>query len=87
VVLVARAGLGTLNHTGLSLRLLESRRIPVLAVVLSRSSPVPDPSIEDNAAWLARRHGVRVLGPVPYLADPARRRRAFRTALRPLLAH
>jgi dethiobiotin synthetase len=85
VVLVARAGLGTLNHTGLSLRLLESRRIPVLAVVLSRSSPVPDPSIEDNAAWLARRHGVRVLGPVPYLADTARRRRAFRTALGPLL--
>jgi len=86
VVLVARAGLGTLNHTGLSLRLLESRRIPVLAVVLSRSSPVRDPSVEDNAAWLARRHGVRVLGPVPYLADPARRRRAFRTVLRPLVA-
>jgi dethiobiotin synthetase len=86
VVLVARAGLGTLNHTGLSLRLLESRRIPVLAVVLSRSSPVRDPSVEDNAAWLARRHGVRVLGPVPYLPDPARRRRAFRTVLRPLLA-
>jgi len=85
VVLVARAGLGTLNHTGLSLRLLESRRIPVLAVVLSRSSPVRDPSVEDNAGWLARRHGVRVIGPVPYLPDPARRRRAFRTALRPLL--
>ena len=85
VVLVARAGLGTLNHTGLSLRLLESRRIPVLAVVLSRSSPVRDPSVEDNAGWLARRHGVRVIGPVPYLPDPARRRHAFRTALRPLL--
>ena len=83
---MARAGLGTLNHTGLSLRLLESRRIPVLAVVLSRSSPVRDPSVEDNAAWLARRHGVRVLGPVPYLPDPARRRRAFRTVLRPLLS-
>src|SRR5262249_43739979 len=51
VVLVARAGLGTLNHTGLSLRLLASRRIPVLAVVLSRSSPGPDPSVEDNADW------------------------------------
>jgi dethiobiotin synthetase len=87
VVLVARAGLGTLNHTGLSLRLLDSRRMPVLAVVLSRSSPVRDASVEDNAAWLARRHGVRVLGPVPYLRDPARRRRAFRTVLRPLLGH
>jgi len=85
VVLVARAGLGTLNHTGLSLGLLEARGIPVRAVVLSRNSPVKDPSIEDNATWLARRHGVTVLGPVPYLEDPQRRRRAFRTVLRPLL--
>ena len=85
VVLVARAGLGTLNHTGLSLRLLESRGIPVRAVVLSRGSPVRDPSVEDNAAWLAERHGVPVLGPVPYIEDAVRRRRAFRTVLRPLL--
>ena len=85
VLLVARAGLGTLNHTGLSLCLLASRRIPVLGVVLSRSSPDRDPSVEDNADWLAARHGVRVLGPVPYLPDPVRRRRAFRMAVRPLL--
>ncbi len=85
VVLVARAGLGTLNHTGLSLRLLEARGIPVRAVVLSRSSPVKDPSVEDNATWLARRHGVTVLGPVPYLENPERRRRAFRAVVRPLL--
>jgi len=85
VLLVARAGLGTLNHTGLSLRLLESRGIPVRAVVLSRSSPVRDPSVEDNASWLAERHRVPVLGPVPYIDEPARRRRAFRAVLRPLL--
>lgn len=85
VILVARAGLGTLNHTGLSIRLLEARRIPVRAVVLSRTSPVRDPSVEDNATWLGRRHGVPVLGPVPFIEDPARRRRAFRTVLRPLL--
>ena len=85
VLLVARAGLGTLNHTGLSLRLLEARRIPVRAVVLSRSSPLRDPSIEDNATWLARRHGVPVLGPVPFIEDAAHRRRAFRSVLRPLL--
>jgi dethiobiotin synthetase len=85
VVLVARAGLGTLNHTGLCLQLLATRSIPVRAVVLSCGSPARDPSIEDNAAWLSRRHGVPVLGPVPYIADPARRRRAFREVVRPLL--
>ena len=85
VLVVARAGLGTLNHTGLSLRLLASRGIPVRAVVLSRSSAARDPSVEDNAAWLAARHAIPVLGPVPYIEDPARRRRAFRAVLRPLL--
>ncbi|HUM10967.1 MAG TPA: dethiobiotin synthase, partial [Myxococcaceae bacterium] len=68
-----------------SLRLLASRRIPVRAVVLCRGSPARDPSVEDNAAWVAERHGVPVLGPVPYIEDAARRRRAFRTVLRPLL--
>jgi len=85
VLLVARAGLGTLNHTGLSLHLLAGRRIPVHAVLLSASTPQPDPSMRDNAAWIARRHGVLVLGPVPHLPDPAPRRRAFRKALAPLL--
>jgi dethiobiotin synthetase len=85
VVLVARAGLGTMNHAGLSLQLLEARGIPVRAVVLSRSTPGRDPSIEDNAKWLAKRHRLPVLGPVPYLDDPERRRRAFQAVLRPLL--
>ena len=85
VVLVARAGLGTLNHTGLSLHLLRSRGITVKAVVLSRSSPARDPSVKDNAEWLTRRHRVPVLGPVPYREDPVRRRAAFRRALGPLL--
>lgn len=86
VVLVARAGLGTLNHTGLSLELLKRRRIPVLAVILSRSTPNRDTSEVDNASWLSRRHKVRVVGPVPFLEDPARRHRAFRRALAPVVS-
>lgn len=85
VVLVARAGLGTLNHVALSLEALAQRRARVLAVVLSRGTPAADPSLKDNAPWLARRHRVLVLGPVPYLEDARRRREAFRRALAPLL--
>ncbi len=85
VLLVARAGLGTLNHTGLSLRALADRRIPVRAVVLSQGTPGPDASVRDNAAELRRRHRVEVLGPVPFRADALVRRRAFRRVLRPLL--
>lgn len=85
VLLVARAGLGTLNHTGLSLGALAARGIPVLGVLLVRTSRRGDPSERDNPALLAALYGVRVLGPVPWTRDPARRRAAFRRALRPLV--
>jgi len=85
VVLVARAGLGTLNHTGLSLLALRARRIRVRAVVLVRSSPARDPSLHDNARWIERRFAAQVLGPVPFVRDATERRSVFLKALRPLL--
>jgi dethiobiotin synthetase len=85
VLLVARPGLGTLNHVALSLEALERRRVSVRAVLLSTGTEVSDPSEKDNPAELAACHGVKVLGPVPFVADPARRREAFRRALVPLL--
>ena len=86
VILVARSGLGTLNHTALSMDALAARKIAVLAVVLVSSTGGRDPSEEDNAAIIAKRHGVKVLGPVPFVPDSARRRTAFRRVLRPLVA-
>lgn len=84
-LLVARAGLGTLNHTALSLDLLQARGVEVLGVVLSQTVEQGDPSEDDNAQWIERRHGVRVFGPVPYLENAEQRRDAFRRALAPLL--
>lgn len=83
VVLVARAGLGTLNHTGLSMEALARRKLKVAAIVLSRSSEARDLSEKDNPRILHERYRVPVLGPVLYVPDPARRRAAFRKALRP----
>jgi len=59
VLLVARSGLGTLNHTLLSLEALARRRIPVLGLVLN------GPSHADNPRTLAQ------LGGVPVLAELA----------------
>jgi dethiobiotin synthetase len=84
VLLVARAGLGTLNHTALSIEALERRRIGVVAVLLSRATAAADPSERDNAAELRRRHGVRVLGPLPFIASASKRHAAFRAVLGPL---
>jgi dethiobiotin synthetase len=56
VLLVARSGLGTLNHTLLSLEALRSRRIPVLGVLLN------GPAHANNQATLAQLAGAPVLG-------------------------
>ncbi|MCP9860495.1 MULTISPECIES: dethiobiotin synthase [unclassified Cyanobium] len=63
VLLVARSGLGTLNHTLLSLEALSRRSIPVLGLVLN-GDPHPD-----NPRTLAALGGVPVLAELPRL-DP-----------------
>ncbi|MBI3181883.1 MAG: dethiobiotin synthase [Myxococcales bacterium] len=85
VLLVARAGLGTLNHTSLSLEALRKRRIETRAVLLVRGARGSDESERENSALIRERHRVEVLGPVPFLRRASERRAAFRRALSPLL--
>ena len=61
VVLVARSGLGTLNHTLLSLEALRQRQIKVLGLILN------GPAHADNPATLEQFGGVPVLGHLPPL--------------------
>lgn len=74
VLVVARAGLGTINHTALTVEALRARGLTLAAVVLNASAPALDLSAEDNAAEIARLTGAQVFGPAPYLADPNARR-------------
>ena len=85
MVLVARAGLGTLNHVALSLDLLKARGLKVRAVVLMKSSPRVDLAERDNPAWLRERHSVPVLGPLPFIRSRERRHLALKRMLVPLL--
>lgn len=82
VVLVARAGLGTLNHASLSLEALQRRRATVAAVVLVQASAAGDPSVPYNRPELERRFPrLPVLGPVPYQRRRRAREAAFDRAL------
>jgi dethiobiotin synthetase len=63
VLLVARSGLGTLNHTLLSLEALRQRRITVLGLVLN------GPPHPDNPRTLEQLGAVPVLAQLPRL-DP-----------------
>lgn len=63
VVLVARTGLGTINHSLLSIEALRRRSVPILGIAF-----VGDP-VEDSEATIATLGTVRRLGRLPRL-DP-----------------
>lgn len=61
VLLVARSGLGTLNHTLLSVEALRQRQIPLLGIILN------GPPHPDNPRTLAELSGAPVLAELPPL--------------------
>jgi dethiobiotin synthetase len=63
VVLVARTGLGTINHSLLSIAALRTRGVPILGIAFIGDA------IEDSEATIAAIGGVRRLGRLPRL-DP-----------------
>jgi dethiobiotin synthetase len=75
VVLVARTGLGTINHSLLSIEALRARDVPILGVAF-----IGDP-VEDSEAIIADLGQVRRLGRLPLLSrlDADTLARAFRT--------
>jgi dethiobiotin synthetase len=77
VLVVARAGLGTVNHTALTVEALRARGLTVAGVVLNRLSPQGDPSEPHNAAAIERQSGARVLASFPFVADPVERARSL----------
>jgi dethiobiotin synthetase len=72
LVVVARAGLGTVNHTLLTLEAARSRGLEVAAVVLNGRSRGTDASADTNPALVERFGDVPVLD-VPWLQGAAGR--------------
>ena len=70
LLVVARAGLGTLNHTLLTLEAARHRNLSVAGIVLNASTPpeAGDPSPATNPAELARRSTVPILMNLPHVA-------------------
>jgi dethiobiotin synthetase len=65
-LLVARAGLGTINHSLLSLEAARARGLRVLGIVLNGPARPGDPSVATNAAQIRRLGHVPVWGPAPW---------------------
>jgi len=69
-MVVARSGLGTLNHTLLTLEALRSRGIPVLAVLLNTVGEEDRTIVDDNRQTIKDMGKVDVFGPLPRIGTP-----------------
>jgi dethiobiotin synthetase len=77
-LVVARSGLGTLNHTLLTLEALRKRKIPVLGVVFSDSASSEDERlVQDNMGTIEELGLVKVFGRLGRHADEEAARAAF----------
>ena len=77
-LVVAKSGLGTINHTLLTLEGLRQRGIPVLGVVFSDGASGEDDLLaEDNMRTIAEIGQVRVFGRLRRSPDPVEARAAF----------
>jgi len=67
VIIVARPNLGTINHTLLTIRMLQSKKIKIAGIIFSHTSKIKnDLSMRTNPAVIERLSGVRVLGIMHY---------------------
>ncbi len=74
VLVVAKSGLGTINHTLLTIESLRNRHIPVLGVIFSdeeEGMAADDLLIADNMRTIAEIAEVDVFGRLPRLSDYA----------------
>ncbi|TAN37187.1 MAG: dethiobiotin synthase [Verrucomicrobia bacterium] len=69
VVVVARPGLGTINHTLLTLAALRAARLKIAGVFFVHTQPGPLTALErDNATTIAQLGRVAILGRLPFIA-------------------
>jgi dethiobiotin synthetase len=86
LAVVAKSGLGTINHTVLTVKAAQAAGIEVAGVILNRYPEKPGLAAETNPGVIAALTGVPILGRLPEVADlesPAGRE-VFLAAMRPL---
>ncbi len=69
VLIVARAALGTVNHTALTIAELRRRQLQIAGIVLVRTRPDFEPHEHTNAPLIEQLTGIAPLGTIPYLGQ------------------
>ncbi len=81
MLVVARAGLGTINHSLLTVRAARHGGLDVVGVVLNRPTGAIDASVATNASAIERLGEVAVLGTVPHIEGELTPRRLRQHAI------
>jgi dethiobiotin synthetase len=89
LLVVGRAGLGSINHTALTVMAARQAGLPVAGVILNRYPAQPGPAEETNPGVIAALTETPVLGLVPEIPDlhGLAGRQAFLTAMDGLCRH
>jgi dethiobiotin synthetase len=87
VLLVARSGLGTLNHTLLTLRYGTSLGIRFLGILFNRTTPFRSLADKTNPYILAEQTDVPLLGTLPYFRKSGNRERDIDRTMRLLMGN
>lgn len=83
LIIVARCGLGTINHTLLTIEAARSRQLAIAGVVLNQSHPDDNWSLaESNAVEIETRGGVSVFGFMKYGSDDGLQRHGSPVTIR-----
>ncbi len=73
VVVVARAGLGTINHTVMTVKTLQQVGLPVVGIIINQYPEKPNLAALTNPEIIEAISGRPVLAKVPVIADLAHR--------------
>jgi dethiobiotin synthetase len=89
LVVVAKSGLGTINHTVLTVKAAHAANLAVAGIILNRYPEKPGLAEETNPRVIAALTGVPILGRLPEVPDltDAAKREPFMAALRPIAEH
>lgn len=72
LVITASSGLGTINHTLLSVEYARARKIKIAGIIFNNLSKDKSISEKTNPKIIQKICGLAVLGVIPYLSDAAR---------------
>lgn len=68
-IVVAKAGIGTINHTVLTIKELQKRDIPILGVIMNNVEDDDKDIILDNQQMIERICQIPIIGTIPFYKD------------------